>query len=38
VDFDLLLNRLGEGTLEHMQETARARLEDTRSKLAALSA
>ncbi|MFN0069934.1 MAG: ABC transporter transmembrane domain-containing protein [Chloroflexota bacterium] len=38
VDFDLLLNRLGEGTLEHMEETARARLEDTRSKLAALSA
>ncbi|HEX3247188.1 MAG TPA: ABC transporter transmembrane domain-containing protein [Chloroflexota bacterium] len=38
VDFDLLMNRLGEGTLEHMEETARARLEDTRSKLAALSA
>lgn len=37
VDFDLLLSRLGEGTLAHMEETARARLEDTRAKLAALS-
>jgi ATP-binding cassette subfamily B protein len=37
VDFDLLLNRLGEGTLEHMEETARERLEDTRRKLVELS-
>jgi ATP-binding cassette, subfamily B, bacterial len=37
VDFDLLLGRLGESTLEHMEGMARERLEDTRRKLAKLS-
>ena len=38
LDFDALLERLGAGTLAHMEETAQARIEDTRQKLAALSA
>lgn len=38
LDFDQLLSQLGEATLAHMEETARVRIEDTRAKLAALSA
>jgi ABC-type multidrug transport system fused ATPase/permease subunit len=37
LDFDALLERLGAGTLAHMEETAQLRIEDTRQKLAALS-
>jgi ABC-type transport system involved in Fe-S cluster assembly fused permease/ATPase subunit len=37
VDFDALLERLGAGTLDHMEETAQSRIEDTKQKLAALS-
>ena len=37
IDFDALLERLGDGTLAHMEETAQTRIEDTRQKLAALS-
>ncbi len=36
-DFDALLERLGATTLTHFEETAQARIEDTRQKLAALS-
>ncbi len=37
LDFDALLERLGAGTLAHMEEIAQTRIEDTRQKLAALS-
>ena len=37
-DFDQLLARLDANMLIHPEETARARLEDTRAKLAALMA
>ena len=36
-DFDALLERLGAGTLSHLEETAQVRIEDTRQKLAALA-
>lgn len=36
-DFDALLERLGAGTLSHLEETAQVRIEDTRQKLAALT-
>ena len=36
-DFDALLERLGAGTLSHLEETAQTRIEDTRQKLAAAS-
>ena len=38
LDFDALLERLGTGTLTQLEQTAQARIEDTRRKLAALSA
>jgi methylglutaconyl-CoA hydratase len=38
LDFDALLERLGTGTLTHFESTAQARIEDTRQKLAAVSA
>ncbi len=34
---DALLERLGAGTLSHLEETAQWRIEDTRQKLAALA-
>ena len=37
LDFDALLERLGAGTLMQLEETAQARIEDTRQKLAALA-
>ncbi|MCC6175959.1 MAG: cyclic nucleotide-binding domain-containing protein [Chloroflexi bacterium] len=37
LDFDFLLERLGAGTLAYLEETAKARIDDTRQKLAALS-
>jgi ABC-type multidrug transport system fused ATPase/permease subunit len=37
LDFDALLERLGTGTLTHLEDTAQARIEDTRQKLAALA-
>jgi ATP-binding cassette, subfamily B, bacterial len=37
LDFDHLLAHLGEGTMAQIEATARARIEDTRAKLAALS-
>jgi len=37
VDFDALLERLGAGTVAQMEETAQARIEDTRQKLAELA-
>lgn len=38
LDFDALLERLGSVTLTHLEDTAQARIEDTRQKLAAVSA
>ncbi|MFN8633197.1 MAG: ABC transporter transmembrane domain-containing protein [Chloroflexota bacterium] len=38
LDFDALLERLGSVTLTHLEDTAQARIEDTRRKLAAASA
>jgi ABC-type protease/lipase transport system fused ATPase/permease subunit len=38
LDFDALLERLGSITLSHLEDTAQARIEDTRQKLAAVSA
>jgi ATP-binding cassette subfamily B protein len=38
LDFDALLERLGSVTLTHLEDTAQARIEDTRKKLAAASA
>jgi signal-transduction protein with cAMP-binding, CBS, and nucleotidyltransferase domain len=37
LDFDALLERLGTITLSHLEDTAQARIEDTRQKLAALA-
>ncbi|MCC7366905.1 MAG: cyclic nucleotide-binding domain-containing protein [Chloroflexi bacterium] len=37
LDFDQLLERLGSITLHHLEDTAKARIEDTRQKLAAVS-
>ena len=37
LDFDALLERLGSNTLDHLEDTAKARIEDTRQKLAAVS-
>jgi ATP-binding cassette subfamily B protein len=37
LDFDALLERLGTGTFAHLEDTAQARIEDTRQKLAALA-
>jgi len=37
LDFDALLERLGTVTLTHLEDTAQARIEDTRQKLAAVS-
>ena len=37
LDFDALLERLGSVTLHHLEDTAKARIEDTRQKLAAVS-
>lgn len=37
LDFDALLERLGSVTLSHLEDTAQARIEDTRQKLAAVS-
>jgi ABC-type multidrug transport system ATPase subunit len=37
LDFDALLERLGSITLSHLEDTAQARIEDTRQKLAAVS-
>jgi ABC-type multidrug transport system fused ATPase/permease subunit len=37
LDFDALLERLGTVTLSHLEDTAQARIEDTRQKLAAVS-
>jgi ABC-type multidrug transport system fused ATPase/permease subunit len=37
LDFDALLERLGSVTLTHLEDTAQARIEDTRQKLAAVS-
>jgi ABC-type multidrug transport system fused ATPase/permease subunit len=37
LDFDALLERLGTVTLHHLEDTAQARIEDTRQKLAAVS-
>jgi ABC-type multidrug transport system fused ATPase/permease subunit len=37
LDFDALLDRLGSVTLHHLEDTAKARIEDTRQKLAAAS-
>jgi ATP-binding cassette, subfamily B, bacterial len=37
IDFDGLLERLGDVTLAQMEQTAQARIDDTRQKLAALS-
>jgi len=37
LDFDALLERLGTVTLTHLEDTAQARIEDTRQKLAAAS-
>jgi ATP-binding cassette subfamily B protein len=38
VDFDGLLERLGAGTVAQLEETAQARIDDTRQKLAAIAA
>jgi ABC-type multidrug transport system fused ATPase/permease subunit len=38
LDFDALLERLGSVTLHHLEDTAQARIEDTRQKLAAAAA
>jgi ABC-type multidrug transport system fused ATPase/permease subunit len=37
LDFDALLERLGTSTFAHLEDTAQARIEDTRQKLAALA-
>ena len=37
LDFDALLERLGSITLAHLEDTAKARIEDTRQKLAAVA-
>lgn len=37
LDFDALLERLGTVTLTHLEDTAQARIEDTRQKLASVS-